>query len=52
MMVYDDDQTGTIPGLWSLLFDLAAAALGAGAVLIVLRLLGELTSIQRWGGLV
>lgn len=50
MMVYDDDRTEAAP--WSFLFDLAAAALGAGAVMAVLRLLGELTSIQQWIGLV
>jgi hypothetical protein len=51
MMVYDDERTGVMPSSWSLLFDLAAVTLGAGAMLLTLHLLGLLALISPWTGL-
>jgi hypothetical protein len=50
-MVYDDELSESGPSCWSLLFDLAAVTVGAGAVLLTLHLLGLLSLIGPWTGL-
>lgn len=50
-MLHETESRETAVGLWPLIFDLAAAALGAGAVLLTLHLLGLLALTGLWTGL-